>query len=144
MWRLLRRLQAGGSCLLIERNEVNAACFIKDLSDRLANRVQQTSAGRRMCLPAVEEVLGGNIEYAMLIKHYDADPENQQRFGPARYAGSSSCTLSRSSTISTHAMLSEARQWMKPVRALGSLCVCAADASTMRPGHCPDPSSISG
>jgi len=76
------------SYLVGERNEVDAAAFIKDLSDRLANRVQLTTDGHHMYLTAVEEVFGGEIDYAQLIKHYGADPENERRYSPAEYAGS--------------------------------------------------------
>src|SRR4051794_28491550 len=65
------------SYLVGERNEIDAAAFIKDLSDRLANRVQLTTDGHKMYLNAVEEVFGGDIDFAQLIKHYGSEPEHE-------------------------------------------------------------------
>jgi IS1 family transposase len=73
--------------LVGERNEFDASAFIKDLSDRLANRVQLTTDGHKMYLEAVEDVFGADIDYAMLIKHYGADPESEVRYSPAECVG---------------------------------------------------------
>lgn len=71
-----------------ERQSPESAAFIKDLSDRLANRVQLTTDGHKMYLTAVEEVFGGEIDFAQLIKHYGSEPEHETRYSPAEYAGS--------------------------------------------------------
>src|SRR5436305_578100 len=49
------------SFLIGEPSEVDASAFIKDLSDRLANRVQLTTDGHRPYLEAVEASFGGEI-----------------------------------------------------------------------------------
>lgn len=82
------------SYLVGERNPVDAAAFIKDLSDRLASRVQLTTDGHRMYLQAVEEVFGGEIDFAQLIKHYGEDPENERRYSPSHYVGSEKRVIS--------------------------------------------------
>jgi len=76
------------SWLVGERNEIDASCFIKDLSDRLANRVQLSTDGHRMYLQAVETVFGGEIDFAQIIKHYGDAPEGQRRYSPSEYVGS--------------------------------------------------------
>jgi transposase-like protein len=70
------------SWLVGERNEVDAAAFIKDLSDRLAHRVQLTTDGHKPYLEAVESVFGADIDYAMLIKLYGPDPSEERRYSP--------------------------------------------------------------
>src|SRR2546429_159847 len=52
------------------RDSANAHAFISDVADRLANRVQLTTDGNRVYLDAVEEYLGGEVDYAQLIKQY--------------------------------------------------------------------------
>ena len=44
--------------------------FLRDLADRLANRVQLTTDGHKVYLNAVENVFGIDIDYAMLVKVY--------------------------------------------------------------------------
>lgn len=61
--------------------------FIDDLKNRLANRVQLTTDGRKVYLEAVEKVFGCEIDYAMLIKLYGAEPEGDKRYSPAEYIG---------------------------------------------------------
>lgn len=47
-----------------------AHAFINDLGGRLVNRVQLTSDGHKPYLKAVEDVFGGSVDYAMLVKMY--------------------------------------------------------------------------
>ena len=54
-----------------------------DVAGRLANRVQLTTDGYRHYLAAVEDALGGNIDYAMLVKIYWADGNAEKRYSPA-------------------------------------------------------------
>ena len=44
--------------------------FLRDLADRLANRVQLTTDGHRAYLTAVEEAFGADIDFSQLIKVY--------------------------------------------------------------------------
>lgn len=76
------------SWLVGERNAVDASAFIKDLSDRLAHRVQLTTDGHKPYLEAVESAFGSEIDYAQLIKLYgQADVEEQRRYSPAACIG---------------------------------------------------------
>jgi IS1 family transposase len=61
--------------------------FIQDLANRLANRVQLTTEGHSAYLSAVEDALGSNVDYAMLVKLYGNDRENEARYSPADCIG---------------------------------------------------------
>jgi hypothetical protein len=57
--------------------------FIADLASRLSHRVQLTSDGDRPYLEAVEAAFGADVDYAMLVKLYGNDQENERRYSPA-------------------------------------------------------------
>jgi IS1 family transposase len=61
------------------RDAYTAHTFISDLASRLKNRVQLTSDGFRPYLEAVEGAFGADVDYAMLVKLYGADPKEQER-----------------------------------------------------------------
>lgn len=71
------------SWLVGGRDAGTAYGFMDDLAKRLANRVQLTTDGHRAYLSAVEEAFGANVDYAMLVKIYGADRENESRYSPA-------------------------------------------------------------
>jgi hypothetical protein len=64
-----------------------------DLAGRLANRVQLTTDGHRVYLDAVESAFGSEIDYAMLVKLYGNDPENETRYSPAECIGCRSAAI---------------------------------------------------
>ncbi len=64
--------------------------FMKDLQSRLANRVQLTTDGHKVYLNAVEDVFGTDIDYAMLVKLYGAEPTGEARYSPAKCTGTNS------------------------------------------------------
>ena len=68
--------------------------FIQDLAKRLAHRVQLTTDGHRAYLSAVEDTLGSNVDYAMLVKLYGNDQANETRYSPAECIGSREVTVS--------------------------------------------------
>ncbi len=72
-------------CWYIGSRDASAAYhFMHDLAGRLANRVQLTTDGHRAYLSAVEDAFGANIDYAMLVKIYGAEPEGSEvRYSPA-------------------------------------------------------------
>ena len=57
--------------------------FMRDVADRLINRVQLTSDGHRSYLEAVEDAFGGDIDYAQLVKVYGAERPGEARYSPA-------------------------------------------------------------
>ena len=69
---------------LVGQRDANcASIFIGDLKSRLANRVQITTDGHKMYLEAVEGAFGSEVDYAMLVKLYGANPEGEKRYSPA-------------------------------------------------------------
>ena len=71
------------------RDSEAAMEFMDDLAPRLAHRVQLTSDGHRPYLEAVEGAFGGDIDYAVLVKHYGPAPEQTaaRRYSPAECTG---------------------------------------------------------
>jgi IS1 family transposase len=66
------------------RDAGNAYAFMADLKSRLANRVQITSDGHKLYLWAVEDAFGAEVDYAMLVKLYGAEPEDKRHYSPAK------------------------------------------------------------
>lgn len=64
-----------------KRNAKNTCAFIKDLSSRLANRVQLSSDALKQYVAAVEESFGADVDYGQIVKVYEAEP-----IGPGRYS----------------------------------------------------------
>jgi IS1 family transposase len=56
--------------------------FIRDVKDRIVNRIQLTSDGHKAYLNAVEEVFGGDVDYAQLVKVYGAERAGEARYSP--------------------------------------------------------------
>ncbi len=77
------------------RDAYAANVFMRDLSERLANRVQLTSDGHKSYLDAVERAFGNGIDYAMLVKHYGPAPEQTgaRRYSPAECVGTTVGTV---------------------------------------------------
>jgi IS1 family transposase len=61
-----------------------AYAFMADLKSRLANRVQLTSDGHKLYLWAVEDAFGSEVDYAMLVKLYGQELEDETRYSPAK------------------------------------------------------------
>lgn len=63
-----------------------AKLFIGDLAARLANRIQLTTDGHRVYVEAVERAFAGDIDYAMLVKHYGEGPQSPDRkYSPVEF-----------------------------------------------------------
>ena len=76
-----------------DRDAEGGLCLIRDLQDRITNRVQLTTDGHRAYLVAVEVVFGADVDYAMLVKLYGEDKDSERRYSPAV------CTASRATPI---------------------------------------------
>lgn len=46
-----------------------------------------TTDGHKKYLDAVDDVFGDNIDYAMLVKLYGADPQGEKRYSPSQCLG---------------------------------------------------------
>src|ERR1700730_11065536 len=74
-------------CWYVGRRDGQCAYeFIKDLSERLAHRVQLTTDGFKAYLNPIEEVFGSEIDYAMLIKVYGGE-QTETCYSPAECLG---------------------------------------------------------
>jgi IS1 family transposase len=71
------------SFIVGNRGAYTAQAFMNDLAGRLANRVQLTTDGHRVYLNAVENACGADIDYAMLVKLYGNDADEETRYSPA-------------------------------------------------------------
>lgn len=75
-------------CWLVGLRNVECAYeFINDVKSRLSNRVQITTDGHKMYAEAVEQVFGADVDYAMLVKFYGQEPEQEKRYSPAKCTG---------------------------------------------------------
>jgi IS1 family transposase len=69
-----------------DRDAGVAALFLRDLRQRLADRVQLTTDGHRAYLEAVTwDTM--NVDYAMLVKMYGQAAEPEKRYSPAQCIG---------------------------------------------------------
>jgi len=89
-WDMIRRKH----CWYVGRRDAGAARrFILDLASRLNNRIQLTTDGHRPYLSAVDVAWAGDVDYAMLVKLYSAEPAGVARYSPAK------CTVIRKDEI---------------------------------------------
>ncbi len=71
-----------------ERNATDRAVFLGDLAERLAHRVQLMSDGHRAYLSAVPAAFGREVDWAVLHKLYDPDPQEAgRRYSPSKCIG---------------------------------------------------------
>src|SRR5690349_10790901 len=68
-----------------DRGYRSALEFTRDVSDRLAGRIQLTTDGHHAYAQAIETVFGDEIDYAQLQKIYGSDPavKAERRYSPA-------------------------------------------------------------
>jgi IS1 family transposase len=64
-----------------KRDLPTAIAFVSDLAGRLSNRVQISSDGLRAYVWAIEQAFGSQVDYAQIVKSYEAEP-----IGPGRYS----------------------------------------------------------
>ncbi len=69
------------SYLVAKRDAASARAFMVDLASRLTNRIQLSSDALRLYVEAVEAGFGGDVDYATIVKSYEAEP-----IGPGRYS----------------------------------------------------------
>ena len=75
------------SYMIGARDAGYAHAFMQDVADRLANRVQLTTDGLKLYLAAVDAAFEGEIDYAILVKHYGAVDAGAGRYSPAACTG---------------------------------------------------------
>ena len=74
-------------CFIGNLTAADVYAFIPDLAGRLANRVHLTTDGLNASLQAADAAFGGEIDYAMLVKVFDSDPENETSYSPVLCIG---------------------------------------------------------
>lgn len=72
------------SYLTAKRDPPSAYAFVRDLSERVSGRFQITTDGLRGYIPAIEEYLGADVDFAQLVKVYG----NRDSAGPDWYSPS--------------------------------------------------------
>ena len=70
--------------LVGKRDAGTPEVFMTDLASRLANRVQISSDGLRAYVEAVEAGFGSEVDYAQIVKSYEAEPVGEGRYSPPR------------------------------------------------------------
>jgi len=75
------------SYIVGKRSADNAQAFIKDLSERLDNRVQLSSDALPAYVEAVEQAFGMDVDYGQIVKTYEADPIGPGRYSPPNVIG---------------------------------------------------------
>ena len=67
-----------------KRDVPTAVEFISDLASRLTNRVQISSDGLGNYVTAIERAWGANVDYAQIVKTYEAEPLGPGRSSPPK------------------------------------------------------------
>lgn len=79
-----------------KRTWTDASIFMKDLSMRLANRVQLSTDGLAAYADAVERAFGADVDYGQAVKFYEAEP-----VGPGRYSPPHVVDIERTAIVGT-------------------------------------------
>ena len=80
-----------------DRSAETAYDFMLNLSRRIDGRVQLTTDGHGAYLEAVEDVFGGDIDYAQLVKQYGEPrglPKHERKYSPAVCTGAKKLKIS--------------------------------------------------
>lgn len=68
-----------------KRNAENTNAFVADVAARLRNRVQLSTDGLRLYINAIRDSFGSaGVDYAQIVKSYEADPVGEGRYSPPR------------------------------------------------------------
>lgn len=67
-----------------KRTEQNTRIFIEDLAFRLREKVQISTDGLRSYIDAIGTSFGGVVDYAQVIKSYEAEPMGSGRYSPPK------------------------------------------------------------
>ena len=66
-----------------DRSHHSAHLFIKDVAERVNNRVQISTDGNFAYADAIESAWGANVDYGQIQKTYGNDPAAEKRYSPA-------------------------------------------------------------
>jgi IS1 family transposase len=80
-----------------QRSYCDAKSFVDSVAARLLNRVQVTTDGHKMYLDAMDSGFSGDVDYAMLIKHFGGEGSNRNpetRYSPGECCGTEKRVIS--------------------------------------------------
>lgn len=72
------------SFLVGKRTMENTNAFVRDVAARLRNRVQISTDGLRMYIDAISASFGDDVDYAQIVKSYEAELDGTGRYSPPR------------------------------------------------------------
>jgi IS1 family transposase len=67
-----------------KRETANTNAFVADLASRLRYRVQLTTDGLKQYIHAIGDAFGDGVDYATLVKEYEADAVGPGRYSPPK------------------------------------------------------------
>jgi IS1 family transposase len=74
------------SFLVGKRTAENTNAFVSDVAARLRNRVQLSTDGLRLYVEAITAAFGQDVDYAQVVKTYEADFTGEGRYSPPKIA----------------------------------------------------------
>nr|HEX4316998.1 IS1 family transposase [Kofleriaceae bacterium] len=72
------------SFLVGKREIQNTNAFVADVASRLRNRVQISTDGLRQYIVSIHDAFGPDVDYAQIVKSYEAEPIGAGRYSPPR------------------------------------------------------------
>lgn len=72
------------SFLVGKRDAENTNAFVADVAARLRNRVQISTDGLRMYIDSINTSFGADVDYATIVKEYEAEDIGAGRYSPPR------------------------------------------------------------
>ena len=72
------------SFLVGKREATNTNAFVSDVAARLRNRVQISTDGLRQYIAAIDASFGADVDYAQIVKSYEAEPIGAGRYSPPK------------------------------------------------------------
>jgi IS1 family transposase len=80
--------------LVGKREARNTNAFVSNLAARLRNRVQLSTDGLRQYVEAIEQAFGSEVDYAQIVKTYEAEPAGEGRYSPPNVASTEKTPIS--------------------------------------------------
>ncbi len=70
-----------------KRDAATTDAFIADVASRLASRVQISTDGLRLYINAIDRAFEGDVDYAQIVKSYEAEATGPGRYSPPKVIG---------------------------------------------------------
>jgi IS1 family transposase len=79
-----------------KRNAENTHDFVSSVAARLRNRVQISTDGLKLYIDAIRDSFGPNVDYAQIVKSYEAEPVGVGRYSPPKVTSTEKTPISGS------------------------------------------------